>query len=53
MFVLNFADERYLPFEGTGAISDWELELSESVDQGILNSTTDVIVHLRYTALEG
>jgi len=27
MFELNFRDERYLPFEGAGVISDWELEL--------------------------
>jgi hypothetical protein len=26
MFELNFRDERYLPFEGAGAISEWRLE---------------------------
>jgi hypothetical protein len=28
MFELNFRDERYLPFEGAGAISTWQLELT-------------------------
>jgi hypothetical protein len=28
LFELNFRDERYLPFEGTGAISSWRLELA-------------------------
>ena len=27
MFELNFRDERYLPFEGGGAISTWRMEL--------------------------
>jgi len=29
MFDLNFRDERYLPFEGAGAISVWQLELTQ------------------------
>ncbi|MBK6642997.1 MAG: hypothetical protein IPG39_18100 [Bacteroidetes bacterium] len=28
MFELSFRDERYLPFEGAGAISEWEIELT-------------------------
>jgi len=27
---LNFRDERYLPFEGAGAISTWQLELIQA-----------------------
>ena len=27
VFELNFRDERYLPFEGAGAISKWRIEL--------------------------
>lgn len=27
VFELNFRDERYVPFEGAGAVSDWHLEL--------------------------
>ena len=51
LFVLNFQDDRYLPFEGTGAISCWELKLSEMTPQTIIDSITDVIITLSYTAL--
>lgn len=27
LFELNFRDDRYLPFEGAGAISRWRIEL--------------------------
>ena len=52
MFELNFKDERYLPFEGAGAISKWRLELPE-IRQFDYQSISDVILHLRYTANEG
>jgi len=49
-FELNFRDERYLPFEGAGIESEWEFELS---GKGIkLETITDVILHIRYTARE-
>ncbi|NEQ64451.1 MAG: hypothetical protein F6K21_02915 [Symploca sp. SIO2D2] len=50
LFVLNFQDERYLPFEGTGAISDWQLDMTTVSDE-IVESITDVIITLSYTAL--
>ncbi|MBO1349467.1 MAG: hypothetical protein EBE86_019695 [Hormoscilla sp. GUM202] len=53
MFVLNFQDERYLPFEGTGAISDWRLEMPKSTNRFDFDSITDVIITLSYTALQG
>lgn len=52
MFELNFKDERYLPFEGAGAISRWQLELSP-IRQFDYQTITDVVVHLRYTAADG
>lgn len=52
VFELNFNDERYLPFEGTGAISTWELRLPE-VAQFDYQSITDVVMHMRYTARDG
>lgn len=54
LFELNFRDERYLPFEGAGAVSGWELELMQekSLRQFDYNTIADVIVHLRYTARE-
>lgn len=62
IFELNFRDERYLPFEGAGAISSWKLELNGKYlqdDSTILNfaqfdydSVSDVIIHIKYTARE-
>ncbi len=54
---VNFDDDRYLPFEGTGAVSGWVLsfpryEASDS-QKAMLAALTDVIVHVRYTALDG
>ena len=53
VFELNFRDERYLPFEGTGAVSSWRLELPAEVRQFDYNSIADVIIHVKYTAREG
>jgi hypothetical protein len=53
LFELNFHDERYVPFEGVGAISSWRIELDKDSNQFDFNTISDVIVHLRYTAREG
>ena len=53
MFEVNFKDERYLPFEGAGAISLWHLQLTSAVRQFDYNTISDVIMHIRYTAREG
>ena len=53
VFELNFKDERYLPFEGTGAISSWRLELPAELRQFDYNTIGDVILHIKYTAREG
>ncbi|QOY69455.1 neuraminidase-like domain-containing protein [Pseudomonas sp. OST1909] len=52
LFTLNFdGDERYLPFEYTGAISTWQLSFpNHKRQEALLKSLTDIIVHLRYTA---
>ncbi|KAF3936975.1 hypothetical protein ABW19_dt0208542 [Dactylella cylindrospora] len=52
-FELNFRDERYLPFEGTGAISQWVLELPKQVRQFDYSTITDVVITMKYTAREG
>jgi Tc toxin complex TcA C-terminal TcB-binding domain len=44
---------RYLPFEGSGAISEWQLELPVTVAQFDPDTIADVVLHLRYTAREG
>ena len=53
VFELNFRDERYLPFEGTGAISSWRLELPTEIMQYDYNTIADVVMHVKYTAREG
>lgn len=53
LFQANFQDERYLPFEGTGAISNWRLEIDGV--HGALHRRTlsDVVITLQYTARQG
>ena len=55
LFELNFRDERYLPFEGCGAISSWRLELPnpDIARQFNYETISDVVIHLKYTAREG
>ncbi|VVO10605.1 hypothetical protein PS833_03397 [Pseudomonas fluorescens] len=50
-FQLNFQDERYLPFEYTGAISCWRLTFpNHDAQMPMIESLTDIIVHVSYTA---
>lgn len=56
MFMLNFGDERYLPFEGTGAVSDWQISFPNATStqqQAVLQSLNDVIIQVHYTAAYG
>ena len=52
IFDLNFRDERYLAFEGAGAISQWKLELPSMLRSFDYDTIADVIVHVSYTAKE-
>jgi hypothetical protein len=68
VFELSFRDERYLPFEGAGAVSEWSLELfsdlpSNNPDPGNpdfgkplrqfdYGTISDAILHVKYTARE-
>lgn len=53
LFELNFRDERYLPFEGSGAISHWQLEMPNEFCQFDYNTISDVILHINFMAREG
>jgi hypothetical protein len=53
LFETNLNDERYLPFEYSGVISQWQLTLPSDVPQFDFDTITDVILHIRYTAREG
>ena len=50
LYEANLRDERFLPFEGAGAISTWRLKLPKQWRQFDYSTITDVIMHLRYTA---
>jgi hypothetical protein len=53
LFEPDLADARYLPFEGTGAVSSWRLSLPLPTNRFDFNAIADVVVQLRYTALDG
>ncbi|MEN3333738.1 MAG: hypothetical protein V7641_3103 [Blastocatellia bacterium] len=53
LFVLDFNDPRYLPFEGTGAISTWRLTMLQAANPIDFNSISDVIIKLSYRAQDG
>lgn len=58
LFEANFRDERYLPFENSGVISEWQLQLPANPGnkdplQFDYNTISDVIIHIRYMAREG
>ncbi|MDE9466326.1 Tc toxin subunit A-related protein [Xenorhabdus bovienii] len=63
LYTLMFDDDRYLPFEGTGAISTWTLEFP---DKQVINKIfhdpllpvaswrlKDINIHVHYTAVDG
>ncbi|MES2110189.1 MAG: neuraminidase-like domain-containing protein [Bacteroidota bacterium] len=53
LFDMSMKDERYLPFEGAGAVSSWMIELPSPVAQFNYETISDLIIHLRYTSREG
>ena len=58
LFDTNLRDERYLPFENSGVISEWQLQLPANPAAGDptqfdYNTISDVVLHIRYTAREG
>ncbi len=58
LFETNLHDQRYLPFENSGVISEWMIELpaNPSADEPAqfdYSTITDVILHIKYTARDG
>jgi Tc toxin complex TcA C-terminal TcB-binding domain len=53
VFHLRFDDDRYLPFEGAGAISTWRIELPQADNALALDDVSDVVLSLSYTARTG
>lgn len=56
LFELNMPNERKLPFEYSGIISEWQLSLPSregEIRQFNFDTISDVIIHLHYTGREG
>jgi len=53
LFEFSFNDERYVPFEGAGAISRWSLELPADFRQFDYQTIADVILQISYTSCDG
>lgn len=54
LFQLDFrGDDRYLPFEGTGAIGTWRLEMPGDLRPFDYATISDVVLHVSYTARNG
>src|SRR5690606_33416433 len=53
LFEANLRDERYLPFEGKGAVSNWKIDLPKTLKSFDYGAIADVVLELQYTAREG
>lgn len=47
------ADPRFGPFEGSGVLSTWSLEMPADTATFDVRDLPDVLLHIRYTALDG
>lgn len=50
VFELSFRDERYMPFEGAGAVSRWRITLPRTFRPFDYRTINDVILSISYTA---
>jgi len=53
LFQVNSQDARYLPFEGAGVISTWQIELPQDCNAFDFESISDVVLNLKYTSRYG
>jgi hypothetical protein len=53
LFEVNFRDERYLPFEGAGLISTWQIDLPPECNAFPMDTITDVILNVQYMSRPG
>jgi len=53
MFDPTAPDNRFLPFEGSGAISTWKLDLPRDYPLFDYGTIADVVLHIRFTARQG
>jgi hypothetical protein len=53
LFDAGASDDRYLPFEGAGAVSTWALSLPADLRTFDYTSISDAVLHISYTARPG
>lgn len=53
LFERNLRDERFLPFEGAGAVSTWKLELAKDYRGFDYQRVPDVLIQVLYTSRLG
>jgi hypothetical protein len=53
MFETDFHEARFIPFEGFGAGSTWQLDLPKDFPAFDHASISDVVLHIRFTARQG
>lgn len=53
LFETNALDERYLPFEGAGAISTWSISMLGDPRPFDYDTISDVVLTIQYTARAG
>jgi hypothetical protein len=53
LFELNFNDDRYLPFEGAGVITEWLISMPKENNYFDFSTISDVILNISYTARNG
>lgn len=52
-FSIDFARDQYSPFEGAGVISTWQINLPPKFRQFEYRTISDIVLQLRYTAIDG
>jgi hypothetical protein len=50
---VNLHDERYLPFEGHGAVGRWQITLDPNANRFDFSTIADVLLTMNYTARQG
>ena len=53
LFEVDLLSTGYLPFEGTGAVSTWRLTMPPGTNRFDFEAINDVVLSLKYTALNG
>ncbi len=50
VFELSLRDERFLPFEGAGLVSTWQIEMPQATNAIDFDTIADVVLRIQYTS---